>query len=718
MPVPYEAAIHVTMTGTAMSGMQGLIGKINEADRATKNLVRSLELLGAGAMLEKVAKKLEGAFKTVLDAAGNFQQVQDQLVAMGDTQKEVAEATATAWKLAGTHIHLSAIELIEMNRHANEIFGSAGNAAKHMSMMADIAEWQKRWEAGKTGVRHLDPVTATRDVMKAAEQGMVGWDPNTPGAMEEYVKKLVIGLIATGSNVTSSMYLRGQQGAKGAYASWEDSFKFGVFPAMLQEWSGAGVGAATSYAKLGAGARWSKQGILTGQELGIIDKSVDAGHPFTMRAQNIAGNELYQRDPLAWTEKYLAPALDKKFGPGHFGEKQAEIQRLLGDRNAVRFNELMVQQSQKLEKDRTLRDKAKMDMPGSWEQSLVAFEEKWKDLMTALGTPALGTATEALDKITKGIVSFTEWVNKDDNARLVRDLAGIGAGIAAFSVVIGAVAIGAGIVGLMPGGVIIVGIALLTGALAGLAAVDWEGVKKFSKGDFDKAIADKFDEIIAAVKAALASFFTHFKDLIVEGLSNVWQSLKDSIGSLFQHASFGGGGGGFGGGGALSAGERAEFATQIKARGGDDAASLLKIYGTEGASGYVGDGGTSFGPFQLHRGGPGSAGYIFEQTTGLNLADRSTVGAQIDFVRKWGHKHGGWSSDVWHGLRPHGGSIPLRTHPGGDDSETHVHVHIDGERVAHAVAKHASKMAQFPTQGPYFDSSRAFTSPDHGLATV
>ena len=97
----------------------------------------------------------------------------------------------------------------------------------------------------------------------------------------------------------------GEQSAKGAFATWSDSFKFGVFPGLSQEAPTAGVGAATAYAKLGAGA---KQGILEGQGEGIIDKSVDARHPYTMRPENIVGNELFRTDPLEWYQKYLSLA--------------------------------------------------------------------------------------------------------------------------------------------------------------------------------------------------------------------------------------------------------------------------------------------------------------------------------------------------------------------------------------------------------------------------
>jgi hypothetical protein len=69
MAVPYEAAIHVTMTGNAMTGISALTAKIAEADMATKGLVYSLELLASG----KLKSGIEKAFKTILDAGGNFQ---------------------------------------------------------------------------------------------------------------------------------------------------------------------------------------------------------------------------------------------------------------------------------------------------------------------------------------------------------------------------------------------------------------------------------------------------------------------------------------------------------------------------------------------------------------------------------------------------------------------------------------------------------------------
>lgn len=78
---------------------------------------------------------------------------------------------------------------------------------------------------------------------------------------------------------------------------------------------------------------------------------------------------------------------------------------------------------------------------------------------------------------------------------------------------------------------------------------------------------------------------------------------------------------------------------------------LMKNYGAEGASGYVGDDGSSFGPFQFHYGGlsskyPGAGlGDDFTKATGLDARDPSTIAAQADWYAKYVRKHG-WGASM------------------------------------------------------------------------
>lgn len=93
---------------------------------------------------------------------------------------------------------------------------------------------------------------------------------------------------------------------------------------------------------------------------------------------------------------------------------------------------------------------------------------------------------------------------------------------------------------------------------------------------------------------------------------------------------------------------------------GMDPDYAVGVYHGEGKSAYVGDDGSSFGPFQLHYGNiaPGGnsvsgLGDLFTKQTGLHASDPNTIKQQIDFSLDYA-KQNGW--DAWHG-RPDAGAL-------------------------------------------------------------
>lgn len=72
---------------------------------------------------------------------------------------------------------------------------------------------------------------------------------------------------------------------------------------------------------------------------------------------------------------------------------------------------------------------------------------------------------------------------------------------------------------------------------------------------------------------------------------------------------------------------------------------------TEGGVGRfrLGDSGKSGGPFQLYTGG--GLGNEFEAKTGLSPLDSNNEKATIDFALDYAKEHGGFSPNIWHGLR-------------------------------------------------------------------
>lgn len=90
-----------------------------------------------------------------------------------------------------------------------------------------------------------------------------------------------------------------------------------------------------------------------------------------------------------------------------------------------------------------------------------------------------------------------------------------------------------------------------------------------------------------------------------------------------------------------------QYIVQAAARRGIDPTTALRVAKSEGLGDYVGDGGSSFGPYQLHYGGVASGGNKvgglgddFTKATGLNARDPNTIRQQIDFALDHVSKHG------------------------------------------------------------------------------
>jgi hypothetical protein len=125
---------------------------------------------------------------------------------------------------------------------------------------------------------------------------------------------------------------------------------------------------------------------------------------------------------------------------------------------------------------------------------------------------------------------------------------------------------------------------------------------------------------------------------------------------------------------ATSTGEVVEYIRQAAIRRGIDPDIAVEVARREGLHKYVGDGGSSFGPFQLHYGGVNPAmpkaglGDAFTKATGLDARDESTWRQQVDFALDQAAKPGGRGWADWYGWKggqfagiPRGGSTSTTT---------------------------------------------------------
>lgn len=99
----------------------------------------------------------------------------------------------------------------------------------------------------------------------------------------------------------------------------------------------------------------------------------------------------------------------------------------------------------------------------------------------------------------------------------------------------------------------------------------------------------------------------------------------------------------------------ADYIARAAMARGMDPSIALRVARSEGLNTYVGDAGSSFGPFQLHYGNVagggnkvGGLGDVFTRRTGLDARDPSTWQQQVDFSLDEA-KRAGWSP--WHGWK-------------------------------------------------------------------
>lgn len=143
--------------------------------------------------------------------------------------------------------------------------------------------------------------------------------------------------------------------------------------------------------------------------------------------------------------------------------------------------------------------------------------------------------------------------------------------------------------------------------------------------------------------------------------------------------------------------------TYIKAAAiarGIDPQVALTVAANEGLGkdNYVGDRGTSFGPYQLHYDGK-SVGDAFTKKTGLDARDPNTTRQQIDFALDWAKAHGwtdwhGWKGAQWAGI----GS----EHSGGQRTEIKVNtmnVNLPGVRNAEEFSNTIPSIINRQTKG-------------------
>jgi hypothetical protein len=557
-------AIALSSNATQVFGALGqhFLGLNKHLMNFQNNWKKTAALVGGGLGILGGVAVLKGAAKLV-EHGNELVKIQRDMAQAGVSATQIQEAYAKAWQMTGKYQNMSAVEVLKMVNDARMTFGDQDSATHHIEDFVQMAGFLKAYQGGAHAGKSE---TLLREVNAAMKSGEIA-GKITPEDMAEHVKQLTAMKVAYGEQLKVSQYQPAQRAAGVALRNSSDAFRYGMFPALVQENGvNAGTMLMTAFNKVVAGTGNRTKSLEHMREIGLL-KEDQIEYDKVGRAKGLKSPDGIKGSYEAamnfgdWVMNTLKPKLDAQTTDPI---KQAQlISGMFPDRNAAKAITEIIQQYRKLAKDAEQMAKARAAMDaagytaGSWDYQLQAFKTQWTNLLDALGAPMVKNATEMLAKLNQSMVGFSQWAGRPENADTVRNIVTGFAALGAFLVGGGAIAI---LSAIGPAGWLVGGLAALAVAATRPGFKDWlkstsisDSISKWMQGhelsDMLKAVGSKLAEGIMAIGKAVNGAIDGAISAINSAASKIAAAIA-GLGSAIAGAAAGiakGGAGGAGG---------------------------------------------------------------------------------------------------------------------------------------------------------------------------
>lgn len=435
----------------------------------------------------------------VVDHGAKFVGIQNQMVAAGWKQHEVAEATAKAWQLSAKYQSVGAEAILEMQKEMAPVLGD-----KHEAM--HIAETMTKLNVALLGTLGAKSAASfNKQIMDAIRTNELAGNSLEPARFEMMLDNMAKTLKAFGGTITPHDYFMATKYGRASAINWSDQFTGAILPTIMQELGASSTGTAlmTMYQAIVAG-RMKRSALEQWDVLGLIDHSKLNPHDVTpegrvkhLQPGAFANARAFMENPFEWMWSTVLPAMvahgkvsaegieaikrgELKSGQGREARRQVTefLATLFGDRTAQGMADVLLLQWKKIMRDMKLREGAMGMTEGAqffgekdYAVAKIAFGKQWENLQQALGGPAVDSAVRGLHALNSGLSVMSQVFA--DNPNLALGLVTFGATLAGLVTIAGSLALAFVVFGALPFGGIIAGLVGVTSALAALGAVAW-----------------------------------------------------------------------------------------------------------------------------------------------------------------------------------------------------------------------------------------------------
>ncbi|OCJ12466.1 hypothetical protein A6U86_05435 [Rhizobium sp. AC27/96] len=466
----------------------GLKGKVGEVEKAFSSwnlaLAGTVGILAGGAIIAGVAK--------LADHGKELIHVQQQMAAAGVNQVDIAKATADSWKVASQY-GLKVSDVLADIKEARMVFGSTEHAMDFIAPLEQMRVVLNAVTEG-SGDKASD---AVYEMARAGElKGL-----QTPDQFMSYFDMMTKAITASGGKVDPKGFLQATQYGRLASKGWDEEFYTKYLPSLIQEMGPSQTGTALmSLFGTAVQGKVTKRSLGQMMDLGLIEDQSKIiydgkGDPVGFNPGAVKGTDLMTKDPYRWAQEVFKPLVEGKLGHQVFAGDESAIQLLggmFGNRTSAQAIATLLLEGQRINKDASIVGQAQgvgaaggllQNDPNTVEKN---FSSAWNNLLTALGSPLVPVAIQAMNTMADVMKSLTNFANgHPETIKIIGEaLVGLGIGLAA----LGAVAVVAAAAALIPGGAIAIAVAAIGGIIVSIVAYNWHAIVDVFTGIYNAIV--------------------------------------------------------------------------------------------------------------------------------------------------------------------------------------------------------------------------------------
>ncbi|MGJ0426977.1 hypothetical protein [Methylocystis sp.] len=742
--------------------LEGSVMKLEKTfaglNKTTLAVVGSMAAIGGATVL--------GALKNVADHGDKLLDQQFKLRNLGVQQNEILKLQAEYFANVGKAVPTSTVdEYLKTVRELRAVTGGGAEGLAAAARMAPNALMMNELLGNEMGTKAGDEYYK---LLRSAEMKGIATNPEKREAFINEAYKYIAGF---GGKLTANDF---QTIARRGGVAWMNARPEAIGPIAVLGADLGGSQAGTTLMTLqqlqmGATTLSKQQGEVLSQ-LGLLDMSKTTATGFgggrlQVAPGGIRGSLEHMGDLPGWIKEVVYPALQKASG-GNPAMLQSLLAKISPNRNAAKLVQMFGDEGflDQIAKDLGIAGDVRDIRRGYSDYSAnnpvgvkKAFASQYESMMQAIGAPMMQAAIPVMKAVTELFTKIGAWANANPGIITAygEALAKIGAGLFGAGTLAVITAISAF---LGPAGGIILGFSALYAVLGLIAKINWPGFLAPFKGFGEAALAvSKIGWNIMAVGfetlAGVLKILPGVANDVATAFGRLGDWLKGLVDKILGWVGLGGGGSyadsaarmrgmnvgsaggvmsrvgggnlGFSPQGPIGTGSGSDVKSMIDAaadRHGVDRRVMYGIVAGESSHGNhydVGDGGKSFGPFQLYRGG--GLGNVFERQTGLSVRDPKNLPAMADFTAAHIKRTGDLSP--WHGFHgrrnwnPSWGNMGYSPGPPPQKREDHsrmrpINIQINGRTLASITSEELYRLHKHERIAPFAPRS-AWLSPSH-----